>query len=385
MLSLLGCQSSTPSRPDPARTEVGTTTAAVSESQETEDCAHHGDAAALVRASLLQPPVAGWTEADEKVLTPIWSGDDAHGAVILPQWRGAGAGIEEYEYAPPGGDCRKLRGTVRADWDSAANTVQITMKYRGLPQHPSVRRTEGVDFFPNQYHQIPKDFDDGRYRLWVILGATTNAINFYYDPVTLQILGSQLNFPGGPPNNGQVITIRLPVFGLSGSAAMQPDASGNLFHQYSFPYNSIAAEGGFYSIAYNAYLPFNLCNSIPSNPALGQLRPYVSPWQAPGAGPSWKTILHSNLTFDLQLEKPDDATPATGGNLPYVFGGVALMGNSTGVQGGVPNGYRQSIPAAIQNVSPVILPLPGNQTGLGCTAYVNDPHIDAPNFCALGH
>jgi hypothetical protein len=377
MLSLLGCQNSAPV----SHSEAGTIAAAVSENQQGENCGNPGGDPGAVQAALQHPPVLSWTEADDRVLAPTWHGDDDHGSVLVPQWRGAESGIEEYVYAPPGGDCRPIRGTVRADWDSAANTVTMTIKYKGLPPHPSVRRTEGVDFFTNPYHLIPKDFDDGSYRLWVILGATTHSLNFYYDQATLQIKGSEYDFPAGAPSNS--ITLRLPVFGLSGSAAMKPDAAGNIVHQYSFPYNSIAVEGGLYSIAYNAYLPFNLCNSVASNPALGQLRSYVSPWQAPGAGPSWKTVLHSNLSFDLQLEKSTDATAATGGNLPYVFGGVALMGNSTGQQGG--KGYRTSIPAAIQNVAPTILPLDPNQTGLGCTPYVNDPHIDAPNFCAAGH
>jgi hypothetical protein len=331
---------------------------------------------------LLQPPVLAWTPVDDAVIAPVWSGDDNQGSLILPQWRGSGAAIEEYEYAPPSGDCRSMQGTIRVDWSAAANTVTFTLKYRGLPQNPSVTRTEGVDYFSNPYHVFPPTFESGVYRQWIILGAPIYPIKFYYDPVTLNVIGNQYDFPNGPPNNGQVVTVNIPSFTLSGSDAFSPDANGNVLHQYTIPYDNLTTESGQHSFARISYIPFNLCNTIPSNPALGQLRAYVGPWQPAGPGPSWPTVLHNNLSFDLQIEKAGDAPP--GGDLPYIFGGVAVMGNGTGQQGGVPKGYRLSVPAAIQNVSPTIIPIGGNPTGLGCTSYLNDPHVTAPNFCAQG-
>jgi hypothetical protein len=346
-----------------------------------DDCNGRG-ALKEVQESLRHPPVLSWTHVDEIAVAPVWAGNDEQGSVILPQWRGSGAAIEEYEYAPPNGDCRAMRGTIRVDWDSTANTVTFTIKYRGLPQDPSVQRTEGVDWFANPYHVFPKDIDHGVYRTWIILAAPTHFITFYYDPVTLNVIGNQFDFPNGPPNNGNVIPVSLPSFTLSGSSALTPDANGDVFHQYTISYNSLTTESGTHSFARISYLPFNLCNTIPSNPALGQLRAYVGAWQPAGAGMDWKTVLHNNLAFDLQVEKAGDAPP--GGDLPYIFGGVAVMGNNTGQQGGVPKGYRLSVQAAIQNVSPTIVPLPSNVTGLGCTPYLNDPHVTAPNFCALG-
>lgn len=329
--------------------------------------------------SLKRPPVLHWTDADDEIIAPIWTGNDDKGQLYLPQWRGASVGIEEYVFAPADGDCRKLKGTIRVDWDAAANSVQIVMKYRGLPRRPSVRRTEGVDFTPNPFHPFPKDFDNGVYRLWVIQGAAPIPGTFYYDPGTLELLGSQFDFPSGPPNGGAVIPVTIPLFTLSGSASFEPDAQGFAVHAYTIPYTDLRVESGDFSVARISFVPFNLCLGQPAAPVRGQARPYVTPWQPVGLGPSFKTLLHSGLAFDIQLENPDDAT-APGGNLPYVFGGVAFIG-SPSFQGGVPNGQAFSLSSQIQNVSPIFHPVPGGN-GLGCFPYVNEPHITAPNHCA---
>jgi hypothetical protein len=332
-----------------------------------------------VNESLRHAPSLRWSKADDELIAPTWRGNDDKGTLYLPQWRGASVGIEEYVWAPPSGDCRKLKGTIRVDWDSAENTVRIVAKYRGLPKRPNVRRTEGVDYFSNPFHPFPKDFDNGVYRLWVIQGADPLPATFYYDPGTLNLLGSQFDFPAGPPNGGAVIPVTIPLFTLSGSDSFEPDADGFAVKDYTIPYDNLQVESGDFSVARISFVPFNLCLGQPAAPVRGQARPYVTPWQPTGIGPSFKKLLHSGLAFDIQLENPLDAT-AAGGNLPYVFGGVAFIGGPS-FQGGVPNGYRFSLSNQIQNVSPIIKPVPGGN-GLGCFSYVNEPHITATNHCA---
>jgi len=331
---------------------------------------------ALVQAELGHPPSDKWTPADEAILAPYITGNDDKGSMLVPQWRGAGAGIEEYVFAPPSHNCSNLKGTVRVDWDAGANTVHIVAKYKGLTPHPSVHRTEGVDYFPNQFHAFPKDFDDGTYRLWLILTSTTRLVNMYYDPVTLNLLGDEFRFPNGPPNNGAVITIRVPGFAITGSNSFDPDKNGFGFLDYTIPYSDLQVQNHAFSIAYNNYAPFNLCQGVAAAPARGQLRPVVSPWLPTGQGITWKQALIASVGFDLQLERRGDDTQQ--GNLPYIHGGVAYMGNGPGVQGGTPPGYRPAIPSMIQNVAPVIAPIPNYGA---CQPYLNDPHINAPNFC----
>lgn len=331
-----------------------------------------------LKAELAKAPVDTWTKADELVLAPVYIGDDNKGSMLVPQWRGSGAAIEEYVYAPPDHDCRKLKGTVRVDWDSSKNEVRVIAKYVGLTPHPSVQRTEGVDYFKNPFHDFPKDFNDGAYRLWIILESTTRLAKVYYDPQTLVALGDEFMFPNGPPNNGAVITIQVPAFALTGSNAFDPDKNGYGFVDYTIPYNDLQVQNHAFSVAYNLYVPQNLCLGTPAAPARGQLRPMVGPWLPTGQGITWKQALVASVGFDLQIERRGDDTQK--GNLPYIHGGVAYIGNGPGVQGGIPRGYAAAIPAQIQNVSPVIFPVPGSSS-LGCKPYLNDPHINAHNFC----
>jgi hypothetical protein len=339
------------------------------------------DPTSTIAESLSLPPARVWTILDDLVLAPIWVGNNDHGTLFGPLWRSALPGIEDFVYAPPDGDCRALKGTIRVDWDKASNTVHFLSKWRGLPLHPSVHRTSGVDFFPNAFHGAPKDFDDGSYRLWVILSSPTNKANFWYDGRTLQLQGSDFNFPSGPPAG--TFPVPLPIFAITGSQAFKPQQDGSAIHEWMITYDHLQAEGGFFSFAYTSYTPQDLCESRAAQPSTGQLRPYVTSWFPPGQGPSWDTVLRSGLAFDLNAEETN-AFPQTGGNLPYVFSGVAFIGNLMAMQGGVPRGSKISIPSSIQNVVPAFFPVPGG-VDLGCHTFVNDPHVTAPRFCEGAH
>jgi hypothetical protein len=124
-------------------------------------------------------PVLEWTEADEQLLAPIWRGNDDHGALFTPLYRGAFPGIEDYVYAPPDQDCSQQRATLRIDWDRTANTVHFLIKGKHFQVNPTVRRTEGVDFFHDPFHDAPGNITVGAYRLWTVLGSTTRQGDFY--------------------------------------------------------------------------------------------------------------------------------------------------------------------------------------------------------------
>ena len=66
-----------------------------------------------------------------------------------------------------------------------------------------------------------------------------------------------------------------------------------------------------------------------------QLRPIASPWQPPEQAPTWHDILAANLAFDLHAEEVADPH-VLGGNLPYVFSGISVVGNMPTLKGGVP-------------------------------------------------
>ncbi|HEY8210471.1 MAG TPA: hypothetical protein VIG99_23475, partial [Myxococcaceae bacterium] len=320
-----------------------------------------------------------WTSADEKLVAPVWLGDEERGALISPMYRGASDGIEDYIYAPPDGDCENARGVFRIDWDSRKNTVHYALKYKKIPPHPSVHRTEGVDFFFDPAHLAPKDFDNGGYRFWTILSAQTLLNDFYYDPATGNFIGSQYDFPSGPPAGA--ITVPIPVFALLTNKLMFPKEDGSLFHEYTVPYDHPTVEDGPWSFGIATYIPLNLCEGNPVQPTLGQLRPWAGPWLTTAQlTMSWKEILKRGPVFDTTVDE-NQPFPETFGYEPYIYSAIAFIGNQPAFQGGVPNGWRNHLASVILQVAPSIRPLEGGN-GPGCQPFLLDPHIHGPNLCA---
>jgi hypothetical protein len=320
-----------------------------------------------------------WTGLDDALLAPEWTGDYDEGSLFAPLWRGASSAIEDFVYAPPGGDCRPLKGTVRVDWSKAQNRVHFSLKVRAAPLHPVVQRTDGVDWWPDPFHQAPKDIDDGAYRFWIVF-TNTRLATLYYDGRTLDLLGSEFEFTSGPPPGS--IPISIPVTGLFASQRIRPNAAGYLFHEFDIRYDRVTVEGGTFSVAYDTFPPLNLCQGFPALPTLGQQRPWVSRWLPADAGPSWAEVLRSGLAFDTTIDETR-VYPGFGDYFPYIHSGATFVGNGVSVQGGVPNGWRLSIPSVIQQVAPLIRTIDGGN-GAACRSYVNDPHVDAPFFCRMG-
>jgi hypothetical protein len=324
-----------------------------------------------------------WTNDDEALIAPVWTGDDDHGTLFTPLWRGAFLGIEDYAYAPANGDCRDQRGTVYIEWSSTDNTVHIVVKGKHAPTSPAVHRQEGTEYQFDKFHDAPKDITDSKYKIWIVLGNTATIGNFYYDPTTLDLLGNDFNFPDGPPNPS--VKVQFPMFSVTGSRLFEPDASGFLYHEYTLPYDKTTVESGDFSRAFATFCPANLCEAAPLQPGISQLRPYVSPWLPASQAPSWRDMLHSGIGFDLHIDDASQSFP--GDNSPYIYSGIHFMGNHAALQGGIPNGFNLSLLSAIQNVTPQLNPTPDNGagSGLGCFPWVNEPHFSAPLYCQGQH
>ena len=189
-----------------------------------------------------QPPAPHWTGVDDALVAPVWTGDYAEGSVFTPLWRGASSGIEDFVYAPPGADCRGLKGTVLVDWSKSQNRVHFLLKLRGLPPHPSVQRTQGVDWFPDPFHQAPKDIADGAYRFWAIF-TNTRIASLYYDAQTLDLLGSEFEFPSGR-RRGRFRSL-FRSRGSSPTQRMRPDKNGFIIHEFDLRYDRVTVEGGY--------------------------------------------------------------------------------------------------------------------------------------------
>ena len=329
-----------------------------------------------------QPASNKWTKADDNIISTIWLGNDDKGTLYTPLFRGGFPGVEDLVYVPPSGDCSTTKTTLRIDWDRAANTVHLLVKGKGYPVRPDVHRTENVDWWPNQFHNSPKDFTNGAYRLWIVLGSTTRQANYYYDATTLQLKGSDFDFPAGAPAGA--IAAKFPIISITGSNEFDPDSSGFAVHQWNAAYDHVTVESGTFARAWATFAPLDLCEAAPLQPNITQLRPVLSPWQAAADAPKWDDMLHAGMGFDVQIDERTSLTDAYGGNLPYIFSGISYAGNMTAIQGGVPSGYSNSILASFQNVAPVIFPVPGGN-GRSCHSYVHEPHVTAPRYCEGAH
>lgn len=318
-----------------------------------------------------------WTQTDEALQAPIWMGDDDIGALVMPMYRGAAVALEDYVFTPPDHDCANARGTLRIDWNRHANTVRYQIKYKKVPVHPVVHRTEEVDWFPNPAWAGPKDIQDGAYRMWTVLGAQSFSRTFYYDAQTFLFVGSEFDFPGGPPP--ATIPVRIPVFVLLSTKLMYPDPDGSLFHEFTVAYDNVTNEGGAYTNIEGTYIPLDLCQGNPVQPTLGQLRTWFGPWMN-GSPISWREVLKRGPGFHGTLDE-NLPFPDTHGFAPYGAPGVSVMGNEPTFKGGVPSGYRNDLASNILQVAPGIRPLEGGGNGPHCSSFLVDPHITGPNIC----
>jgi len=335
------------------------------------------------------PPNPRWTPDDEALIAPVWRGTDAKGQLYVPLWRGALPGMEEWVYTPPNGDCRPdkyAKATIRLDWDQSTNTVHYLMKGVRFDPHPTVHRTEGVNWWYNPFHPAPKDFTDGAYRLWTIPLSVRRTVNLYYDPTTLQLIGTDYTL-SPPPTNA--IALNFPVFAITGSQQIKPAEDGSFSHQWTVPWDHLTNEGqgtkpGLFSQSWVTFAPVDLCEAAPLQPAISQLRPVASPWQPPDQGPTWATVMQLGLGFDFHAEEVADPNVLEG-NLPYVYSGVSVVSNNASMQGGVPFNWHMPILPALLNVAPPVEPVPHGGNTLGCVGYVNEDHHAAPLYCQGAH
>jgi hypothetical protein len=341
------------------------------------------EAVTTARASLDAPPNPNWTQADEELIAPIWTGNQDKGQMYTPLYRGALPGLEEYVYTPPGGDCSPMKGTVRVDWDSAADTVHFLIKGKGFPKNPSLTRTDGVDYWFNPFHKVPRDVVNGKYRMWIVEAAVTSKEKLWYAPPGPypECATTGAGVPCGPLRATEFtsatqppdapIQLVAPTFSITGTLQFEPDDNGFISHEFTNKYSAFTNEGGMFSRDWVTFAPLDLCQAHPG-PVLpkSQLRPVASPWLPADQAPTWREILGANLSLDVHLEEPADPN-VLGGNLTYVYSGISVMGNLPGLKGGVPNGSHALLTGAIINVQPPIDQVPGGN-GPGCTPYVNE-------------
>lgn len=259
-------------------------------------------------------------------------------------------------------------------WDKEDNWVRIKMRSDAgaLEPFPDIDRTEGVDFFPNQFFPEPVDYEDGRYQLWLI-SAAGPLMSFYYDLETLDLLGSQLDFGENPPPS---IPVPFPTLYMFATPMFQPQANGKVKLDWEFPYDG-AIRGDRPEFAHHivTFPPPNLCGANPFRLDLSHLRPYLSdPFPAAEARP-WSDYLRGGLLFDITVEPSEYFTEPPRTSLAATYSG------GTAVGGTIPNGWQLDIDAAFAGLAPPIKQFAGANS---CEYYYEPMHTGAGvNFCEL--
>lgn len=289
------------------------------------------------------------------------------GQVTIPLHRGA---INPFEItiAKQPDNCANHPDVI-IKWDEGENTVHVQVKGNHvLFPHPTIHRTLGVDYTPNAFFPEPQNIDGGRYQFWIITAGPL--VTFYYDPATLNLIGSQYDFPTPPP----AIPIQLPSLLGVGSDFFQPDDDGNLDFQWDFPYDHVTRGDlpALFAHHFVSFPPPNLCEVNPYRIDQSHLRPYISPPRPASEALSFSTYLKSGFVFDLTTE------PSTYFTFPPRTSLVENYTETTIVGGAVPDGWAFDIEAAFMNVAPPIRPWAGAGT---CSQFFTPPHTKNLNFC----
>lgn len=305
--------------------------------------------------------------ADSSV-RPRSSGTFHKGSLTMPLRRGGATPFETFLPALPS-NCQ-AEMTVTIAWDEQNNRVHARLEGKHvLVPHPTIRRTLGVDFFPNPLWPEQKDISNGRYLFWILSPA--QMITFYYDSATLDVMGSEFEYPTPPPG---AIPLTVPGVKLFPSPFFQPDDDGNVDVEWSFAYDNVV-RGDLPQFAHSFYTapPANLCVANRFRYDLSTTIGYTSPARPAAEAMSFSDYLRNGLIFDITVEPPDYAT------FPPVAGQTSFYSGATVVGGGIPRGWALDLDAVFMNNAPPIKPFAAADT---CHDYFVPRHNPNINFCA---
>ena len=287
----------------------------------------------------------------------------------MPLYRGTAVPFELTTIATPNDCANPLDMTLK--WDAEENDVTVKLKGKAaLEQYPDIQRTEGVDFFPNDFHPELEDIEDGRYQLWLISAAGPE-LTFYYNPATLDLMGSEFDFDEPP----MAIPIAFPTLYLVPTPFFQPDEDGDVDLEVHYDYDGmLRGDREDLSHFYITFPPPNLCLANQDRLDISTLRPYLSDPRPASEARPWSDYLRGGMLFDVTVEPPDYHTEP-----PRVTFIGTHMG-STAVGGTVPPNYKLDIDAAFMGVAPPIRPWEGAGQ---CEQEFEPFHGQGINFCEM--
>jgi hypothetical protein len=298
---------------------------------------------------------------------PQGEGNYHKGSISLPLHRGAAVPFELTVIATPENCANEVKADI--SWDEEDNEVTVHLKgHHVLTPHPTIHRQAGTEWNLDPFWPDAKDVDDGRYQFWIVAGGGPH-LNFYYDPHTFDLLGSELDF-ASPPSP---VAVAFPTLFMVGSPMFQPDAEGNLDVEWKFAYDHVTrGDRPEYAQHYITFPPYNLCKANPYRFDLTSVHSYISKPRPAAEAKTWGDFVRNGLLFDVTVEPKNyiSEPPLT-----------ELMGSysgATNIGGTVPKGWTMDLDAALGNQAPPIRQWDAAGT---CTNWTKPQHNPNLNFC----
>ncbi len=175
----------------------------------------------------------------------------------------------------------QAKAKAKIKYDKSKNEVKLIVDFhKALPYRMSYTRPADVS---TPYNQFPVSITDAHWQMWFVGRMFTFDTTFYYSATTLQLIGHEEQFPGGPPPNS--IPVSVPTMQMIGTPIFEGQPNGNAHVEFNFRYDMILDDrnaGG----TLVAFLPYNLCK--PDE---------YGPWYLNGGLPASKA-----MNFDQVLE-----------------------------------------------------------------------------------
>lgn len=298
-------------------------------------------ALALVAGAAVVETRAHWNPIEP----PELRGDESRGRLTTQLHRGASVPDELMVIATPN-DCRGSLD-LEVEWDEAENYVRIHLTgENALDPHPTVHRTEGVDYFPNDFWPEAKDVEDGRYLLWLI--HVPGLVDFYYDATTLDLLGSEYDFESPPEN---AIPVEIPAFVAVPTGFIEVKENGDVDYTHEFAYDGLT-RGDLPQFAHfvASFIPHSLCQAHPTDYVQTSSRPYAGPTLPASEALPFSEYLGNGIIFDITVEPQDYHV------YPPISTNIATYSQALTVAGGIPNGWTNDLEAVFANLAPPIVP-----------------------------
>ncbi|MDP1823197.1 MAG: hypothetical protein Q8L48_08150 [Archangium sp.] len=174
------------------------------------------------------------------------------GEIVIPLGIGGGAPtetiLEEPIMCSP-----QARAKVTIKYDKSKNEVKFVADFhKALPYRMSHTRPD----VSTPYNQFPTSVQDGKWQMWFVTRLLSFETNFYYDAATLQLIGNEAEFPGGPPPNS--FPISVPTLHMVCSPIFEGEPDGDAHLEVTYRYDQILDDRGAGG-TYAAFLPYNLC------------------------------------------------------------------------------------------------------------------------------